>query len=221
MAFSTELFTFLAELRENNDRDWFARNKQRYETHVLEPALDFIEEFRPHLEAISPHFVADPRRTGGSMFRIHRDTRFAKDKTPYKTAVGMLFRHERGKETAAPGFYLHLQPAECFAGGGIWHPETAVANRIRTAIAARPDEWRAATKDAGLALGGDSLKRAPRGFDPDHPLIEDIKRKNFGAANKFDDGTATSPTFVDEYAALCTRAAPLIRFLCDALGLRF
>jgi uncharacterized protein (TIGR02453 family) len=221
MAFSPELFTFLAELRENNDRDWFARNKQRYETHVLEPALDFIEAFRPHLEAISPHFVADSRRTGGSMFRIYRDTRFAKDKTPYKTAVGMLFRHEQGKETSAPGFYLHLQPGECFAGGGIWHPETAAANRIRRAIADHPDQWRSATRDAGLALGGDSLKRAPKGFDPDHPLIEDIKRKSFGASSRFDDADATSPTFVETYAGLCAKRAPLIRFLCDALALRF
>jgi uncharacterized protein (TIGR02453 family) len=221
MAFTPELFSFLAELRENNDRDWFARNKQRYETHVLEPALDFIEAFRPHLEAISPHFIADSRRTGGSMFRIYRDTRFAKDKTPYKTAVGMLFRHEQGKVTAAPGFYLHLQPGECFAGGGIWHPETATANRIRQAIADNPDEWRAATRDAGLALGGDSLKRAPKGFDPDHPLIEDIKRKNFGGASKFDDGDAISPSFTDDYASICNRTAPLIRFICDALALRF
>ena len=188
---------------------------------MLEPALDFVEAFRPRLEAISPHFVADSRRTGGSMFRIHRDTRFAKDKTPYKTAVGMLFRHEQGKETAAPGFYLHLEPRECFAGGGIWHPETAAANRIRRAIADNPDEWRSATKDAGLSLGGESLKRAPKGFDPDHPLIEDIKRKSFGASNRFDDADATSPTFVDTYAGLCTRAAPLIRFLCDALAQRF
>jgi uncharacterized protein (TIGR02453 family) len=221
MAFSPELFTFLTELRDNNDRDWFARNKERYETHVLEPALDFIEAFGPRLEAISPHFVADPRRTGGSMFRIHRDTRFSKDKTPYKTAVGMLFRHEQGRETAAPGFYLHLQPGDCFAGGGIWHPDTATANRIREAIATNQDDWREATGDAGLALGGESLKRAPRGFDPDHPLIEDIKRKNFGAANKIADRDATAPTFVDDYASLCRRTAPLMRFICDALGLKF
>jgi uncharacterized protein (TIGR02453 family) len=220
MAFSTELFTFLAELRENNDRDWFARNKERYETHVLEPALDFIEAFGPRLESISPHFVADARRSGGSMFRIHRDTRFSKDKTPYKTAVGMYFRHEQGKETAAPGFYLHLQPGECFAGGGIWRPDTTAATRIREAIASDPDGWREATRDAELGHGHESLKRAPKGFDPDHPLIEDIKRKSFAASTGFDNKDATQANFADGYAQLCERNAPLVRFICGALDLR-
>src|SRR5687768_5522973 len=115
-SFGPELFGFLAELEQNNDRDWFTANKRRYEDDLLEPALAFIEDFEPHLRQISPHFRADARRTGGSLFRIYRDTRFSKDKTPYKTTAGFYFRHERYKEVRAPGFYLHLAPGDVFAG---------------------------------------------------------------------------------------------------------
>src|ERR671922_2157062 len=132
-SFGPELFTFLAELREHNDREWFAANKERYEAHVLEPALAFIEDFGYRLQSISPHFRADPRRTGGSLFRIYRDTRFSKDKAPYKTNVGVHFRHERAKDAHAPGYYLHIGPGEVFAGGGMWHPDSSTATRIREA----------------------------------------------------------------------------------------
>ena len=146
---------------------------------MLEPALAFIEDFGPRLHAISPHLRADPRRTGGSLFRIYRDTRFSKDKTPYKTAAGIHFKHERAKDVQAPGFYLHLAPGEVFAGGGIWHPDTKTVNAIREAIVADPDGWREAT--AGSTRPGNALKRVPTGFDKDHPLAEDLKRKDFAA----------------------------------------
>jgi uncharacterized protein (TIGR02453 family) len=213
--FTPELFSFLADLKEHNDREWFARNKVRYEEHAREPALDFVEAFAPRLHEISPHFMAGPR----SIFRIYRDTRFSKDKTPYKTQVGIHFRHEVSKDVHAPGFYLHLEPGACFGGMGIWHPDTPTANRIRQAIAADGDRWAAAT--GGLQLMGEKLKRPPRGFDRDHPLIEDIKRKNFGASVPLEQRTVTAPGFVDEYARLCREGAGLIGFLCDALGLAY
>jgi uncharacterized protein (TIGR02453 family) len=102
-SFSPELFSFLAELRANNNRDWFAANKDRYEEDLLEPALAFIAAFAPRLEKISPHFRAEARPSGGSLFRIYRDTRFSKDKSPYKTNVGIHFRHEQAKDAYAPG----------------------------------------------------------------------------------------------------------------------
>jgi uncharacterized protein (TIGR02453 family) len=214
-AFPPELFAFLTDLKAHNDRDWFNANKDRYERHVLEPALDFVEAMVPRLDAISPHFLADPRRTGGSLFRIHRDTRFSKDKSPYKTTVGLFFRHERAKETAAPGFYLHLAPGDVFAGSGIWHPDPPALKRIREAIAAEPDAWRAAT--GGQTVIGHGLKRAPKGFDPGHPLIEDIKRKDFGTVARLSERDATRPGFDAEYARLCASALPFMRFLGEAL----
>jgi uncharacterized protein (TIGR02453 family) len=221
-SFGPELFGFLTDLRANNDRDWFAANKQRYEAHVLEPALAFIEDFGFRLEGISPHFRADPRRSGGSLFRIYRDTRFAKDKSPYKTNTGMYFRHEAGKDVHAPGYYLHLAPGEVFGGGGIWHPDSTGLTAIRQAIVDDPDRWSQA-KDLGdgLELGGDSLKRVPTGFDKEHPHAEDLKRKDYFAWARFDEDAVTGPGFLDRYTRVCESVTPLMRFLCDALKLPY
>ena len=112
---TSDLFEFLLDLRANNDREWFAENKRRYEQHVKEPLLAFIEDLEPHLHSVSEHFVADTRANGGSMFRIYRDVRFSKDKSPYKTQAAVQFRHEAGKSVHAPGFYLHLEPDQVFA----------------------------------------------------------------------------------------------------------
>jgi uncharacterized protein (TIGR02453 family) len=182
--FDPELFDFLADLAKHNDREWFAANKARYEAHVLEPALAFIEDFAPRLEQLSPHFRADPRKSGGSLFRIYRDTRFSKDKTPYKTNTGMHFRHARAKDAHAPGFYLHLAPGQVFGGGGIWHPDTPTATKIRQAIVAHPERWREATREPPfsdqLYLGGtdNMLKRIPSGFDADFEFADDLRRRD-------------------------------------------
>jgi uncharacterized protein (TIGR02453 family) len=223
--FGPELFSFLKDLRAHNDRDWFAANRDRYEEHLLEPALEFIAAFAPHLEKISPHFRADARPSGGSLFRIHRDTRFSKDKSPYKTNVGIHFRHERAKDAHAPGFYLHIGPGEVFAGGGIWHPDTQAATKIREAIVENPDRWRRATRTGAFAkrleLGGDSLKRVPSWVDADHKFADDLRRKDFFGSARFGDADVVEPDFVGEYAKVCRAGAPLVAFLCDALGVPF
>jgi uncharacterized protein (TIGR02453 family) len=219
--FSRELFSFLDDLRANNDREWFAANKHRYEEHLLEPALSFIEAFAPRLEKISPHFRADARATGGSLFRIYRDTRFSKDKTPYKTSVGIHFRHEQYKDAQAPSYYLHIGRDEVFAGAGIWHPATDAANRIREAIVADPDRWKRATRGGTFAkrlqLGGDSLKRVPSWADAAHPFADDLRRKDFYGWSRLGEDDVVSAGFVDEYARICRAAAPLMAFLCEAL----
>jgi uncharacterized protein (TIGR02453 family) len=221
-SFDRELFAFLADLRAHNDREWFAANKERYEAQVLEPALAFIEDFGYRLHDISPHFRADPRRQGGSLFRIHRDTRFSKDKSPYKSNIGMHFRHERAKDAHAPGYYLHLEPGGVFAGGGIWHPETTALTAIRQAIVDDPGAWsRARRLGGGLELRGDALKRVPTGFDKEHPHAEDLKRKDFFAWIALDEATATAPDFLDRYTRVCESAAPLMRFLCRALEVAY
>jgi uncharacterized protein (TIGR02453 family) len=221
-SFGPELFAFLSELRDHNDRDWFTANKDRYEAHVLEPALAFIEDFGYRLRDISPHFRAEPKRTGGSMFRIYRDTRFSKDKSPYKTNTGMYFRHEAGKDAHAPGFYLHLSPGEVFGGGGIWHPDSKALTAIREAIVRDPDGWsRAKRLEGGLELGGEALKRVPPGFDKEHPHAEDLKRKDFFAWVKLSEDEAVAPDFLDRYTRVCESATPLVRFLCRTLDLPY
>ena len=219
-SFGPELFGFLAELKDHNDRDWFNANKTRYEDDLLEPALAFIEDFAPHLHQISPHLRADARRQGGSLFRIYRDTRFSKDKTPYKTMAGIWFKHEQAKDVRAPGFYLHLAPGDVFAGGGIWHGDTPTVTKIRDAIVADPAEWRAATAKIDLGMG-ESLKRVPPGYDKDHPLAEDIKRKDFAAIERLSEAEATGPDFIQRYARACESMAPVMAFLCRAVGVPF
>ena len=221
----TTVFEFLEDLAENNDREWFKENKDRYLADVQEPALDFVRAFGTRLEKISPHFTADARVVGGSLFRIHRDTRFSKDKTPYKTNTGMQFRHQAAKDAHAPGFYLHLQPGECFAGVGLWRPETAVAYRIRSAIDERQIEWKRAAHGKAFTtvweLTGDSLKRPPTGYDADHPLIEDLKRKDFIASCRLTESEITNPGFLDDFAGRCKKASPFMGFLCEAVGVPF
>ena len=223
--FTPALFAFLRELRQNNDRAWFNANKRRYEEDVKEPALAFIADFAPRLETISPHFVADPRPVGGSLFRIHRDTRFARDKSPYKTHTGIQFRHEQGRDVHAPGFYLHLEPGSVFVGAGIWHPDTATLAKIREAIDRDPKRWTRSLRESGIGevfrLEGDSLKRPPSGYEAAHPLVDDLKRKDFIAVATLDEEAVTSPGFADELAATLRTSAPFVRFLCEATGVRF
>lgn len=218
------MFTFLRELREHNDREWFNANKARYTTTVQEPALEFIRLFAGELRKISPHFKAEAKPVGGSLFRIYRDTRFSHDKTPYKTHVGIHFRHESAQSAHAPVYYLHLEPGDCFVGAGIWRPETATARRIRAAIAADPNGWKRAVGGkfaATYRLSGDSLKRPPAGIDPDHPAIDDIKRKDFVGLAELTQRSVTSDSFIADFAALCGTATPLLRFLCSAVGVKF
>ena len=224
-SFRPALFTFLNDLAENNDRQWFADHKDRYEEYVKDAGLQFIRDFEPYLHEISPHFVADDRTVGGSLFRIYRDTRFSKDKTPYKTHLGIQFRHEAAKDVHAPGFYLHLDPAGSFAGVGIWRPDGGSALAIRTAIADRPTDWVRLMSNPDFAstftLEGESLKRPPRGFPPDHPLVEDLQRKDFIATDRLSRKTATASDFLDQYARMNRNAAGFMEFLTTSLGLPF
>lgn len=215
--FTPALFDFLRELGRNNNREWFLANKAGYETHARDPMLRFIGDFAKPLRAISRNLVADPRPNGGSLFRIHRDTRFAKDKRPYKTNVGAYFRHANGRAVHAPGFYLHLSPGEVFGGAGLWHPETETLAQVRTAIIEKGAAWRRAI--SGCSLGGESLRRPPAGIDPGHPLIADLKRKDFVASTTFTERDACAPDFLDRYVATCRATAPLMGFLTKAIGL--
>ena len=223
--FTPKTFKFLRDLAANNDRAWFKSHQDEYEKVVREPALDFVTDMGDRLEEISSHFVADARKVGGSLFRIQRDTRFSKDKTPYKENTGVQFRHEMAGDAHAPGFYLHLQPGGCFMGAGLWRPATKVAYEIRDRIDADQDGWVKATTGERFAslysLGGDSLVRPPKGFDPDHPLIVDLKRKDFIASANLTQKQVTSPEFDSDFIDMCHAAAPFMKFVCEAVGVRF
>jgi uncharacterized protein (TIGR02453 family) len=220
---TSRTFRFLTELAENNDREWFAANKQRYLDELRDPLLDWIEAFAPKLRKLSAHMLADPRPVGGSLFRVYRDTRFSKDKRPYKTHAGLSFRHADGRDVHGPIFYLHLEPGRIFTAAGLWHPPSETLRQVRDAIVAHPERWKRATRGRGCAIddGGESLKRAPRGYDPEHPLVEELKRKSFTASTEFMQKQACAVDFADRVASAYRSATPLMQFLTSAVGLRW
>lgn len=224
--FPSSLFAFLSELSNHNNRAWFNENKERYKADVVVPVTQFVSAMGDRLPEISDCFIADPRPNGGSMFRIYRDTRFSNNKKPYKENVGCQFRHYLGKNAHAPGFYVHLEPSRVFFGAGIWKPDSQALNQIRTAIADSPVHWMKIVngkdfKQRFAELGGESLSRPPRGYDPDHPCIDDLKRKSFVVMQDVDPKMALSPDFIAEVDQAFKTAKPFMEFLAFALDLPF
>lgn len=220
--FAPAFFAFLEELRLHNDRDWFERNKDRYLRHVRDPMLRFIAGAAPVLRRLAPRLVADPRPAGGSMFRIHRDTRFSRDKSPYKTNVAAAFRHVTGRDVHGPGLYLSLAPGEVEVGGGVWHPEPEPLRLIRKAIADRPTAWKRALAAPGadrLTWWGESLARTPKGFPGGHPLDEWLRRKDFAAGVEFTEADALAADFLDRCAEVWRPLGPAMKLMAGAVGL--
>ena len=224
-SFEPETIRFLEQLKANNNREWFKENKSRYEDDVLDVALRFIISMQDPLAEIAPRFTAVPTRVGGSLMRVYRDTRFSKNKLPYKTNIGIQFRHEQAKDVHSPGYYVHIEPDNVFLGVGMWRPDSDSLRKIRERIVARPAEWQRASGDRTFArkfsLGGESLTRPPRGFDKSHECIEDIKRKSFIAMSELLVDDCLRPQFQRTVESSFRAAEPYMRFLCKAVGVRF
>lgn len=222
MPLPADFLPFLRELKANNDRAWFEANRKRYEAN-RDAMLQLLVDLAPRLRALSPHTVVDPRPQGGSLMRIFRDVRFAKDKSPYKPAFAARFWHEAGEEGAAPAFYLRLAPESSAVGGGLWRPESSAVARIRQAIADRPTAWAQAVGEASrvsaCGMVGESLKKPPAGFDPNHPCIADIKRKDFAVSGPLTDAEVESADLESLIVARLQQTVPFVRFLDEALGL--
>lgn len=222
--FDNKTIKFLTELDANNNREWFKANKSRYEEDVLDVALRFIQSMQKPLAGFAPHFTAVATRVGGSLMRVYRDTRFSHNKLPYKTNIGIQFRHERAKDVHSPGYYVHIAPDDVFVGVGMWRPDTDPLRQIRERIAARPGEWQRAVGDASFKrnfrLGGESLQRPPRGFDKEHPLIDDIKRKSFIAIRTMTVEDCLKPQFQRSVETSFKQATAYMEFLCAAVGVK-
>lgn len=236
--FTPATFTFLRQLARNNNRAWFEKNRPCYEEDVKGPCLRLIADMAEPLKGISAQLVANPKTVGGSLFRIYRDTRFAADKSPYKTHTGMTFYHAAARSAArgdggnagfgrldAPVLYLHLQPGECFTGGGIWHPQPETLKRVRNYMVNNPASWKKATRDAKFlkvfALGGDALSRPPAGYDPKHELIEDLKRKDFICSARLDESELCAADLPQRLVRRYRLMTPMVDWLCGALDLEF
>lgn len=223
--FGQDCFDFLTQLAANNNRQWFDQHKQEYEDTVRLPALDFIVTMADDLAQISPHFNAIPKKVGGSLMRVQRDVRFSKDKRPYKTNIGIQFRHTGGKDVHAPGFYLHIEPENCFVGVGLWRPDATALGKIRSAIAENERRWLSASKDETFSklfeMSGESLANPPRGYPRDHALINDLKRKDFIGIAPVADQQIMSAKLPANTIKSFRAASPYMRFLCKALELPY
>jgi uncharacterized protein (TIGR02453 family) len=220
-----KLFKFLRELKKNNDRDWFAENKSRYESEVRQPAVELVRQLEKPLSKAAPMLAVVPKGHGGSVMRIYRDTRFSKDKTPYKTNVGISVRHQANKDIHAPGVYIHLDADECFIGAGSWRPERKTLAAFRQAIADDPKGWVKARDNKAFRsvyeLSGESLKTAPRDYPKDHPMIEDLRRIDFIAIAPLKKSELTGPDAIKILVDRIKKAKSLMTFLCDAIDVPY
>jgi uncharacterized protein (TIGR02453 family) len=214
--FTPELFELLRQLKRHNNRDWFARNKARYEQLVRDPALLFITAAVPRLSKLSKNAATNPRPLRGSLFRIYRDIRFSADQRPFKTHVGIQFSYGSAKDVHAPCYYLHLEPDGCFVAAGVWHPDASVLIQIRNRIVSNPEPWKRVRRK--IELGGDRLVRPPRGFDPAHPFIEDLKCKDFITSLDFRESEVCGPRFIQDFIHACRKMTPLVEFTGRAMG---
>jgi len=218
--FGMECFEFLVELKHHNERTWFNANKKRYLTHVIGPAKAFVGEFGKRLKELSENLVADDRTNGaGSIFRIYRDTRFSKDKTPYKTHLGILFWEGPHKKMTSPGYYFHIDPEGVTVHGGMYVFPKPVLTTYRNAVAQEPSasEIRSVVSEldsAGLRIGGHHYKRVPRGFDKDHVNAELLKHKGLYAVGEpIPPAESSQPDFLDRCFEQCERIVDLHRWL--------
>ncbi len=222
--FTIATFKFLRDLQANNNKAWFEANKDRYHQHGRDTMLRAIIELQSEMAKFAPQIENIPKTVGGSLHRIHRDLRFSKDKTPYKTHLSAHLRHRQREQSRGMGFYLHIQPDGCIVASGIWHLQPKDALIVRNAIVDQPDLWGAATQSADFldhygAVYGEQLKRVPKEYASDHQFAEDLRRKGFGGmADIADDqilGPDCIPLVLDHFKA----AVPLLKFLAQTFQL--
>jgi uncharacterized protein (TIGR02453 family) len=219
--FPREGIRFLKQLKRHNNRPWFEKHKSEYETSVKLPMQSLVAALKPQFDRFAPEYDINPKR---SIFRIYRDVRFSSDKTPYKTHVAAHFvLRGKPKGIEGSGYYLHIEPGEIFIGGGIYMPDGDQLKKIRRAIANQPDRFLSIVKDRKFRrkfgeLDGEKLKRVPTGYDPEHPLGEWLKFKQFFVGNDWPESVCYKRSFVSEVAKAFEEATPLVRFLNEAIA---
>jgi len=219
--FPREGIDFLKSLKRNNNRPWFEKHKPDYESFVKLPVQSLIVALRPHFERFAPEFDVNPKR---SIFRIYRDVRFSKDKTPYKThAAAHFVLRGKPKGVEGSGYYLHIEPGEVFIGGGIYMPDNDQLKKIRSAIADHSDQFLSIVhlpkfKKTFGKLEGEKLQRVPKGYEPDHAMAEWLKHKQFFVWIEWPESKCLKDKFVAEVAEVYKAATPLVRFLNEAMS---
>ena len=219
--FPREGIDFLKRLKRNNNRLWFEKHKEGYESSVKIPMQSLIASLHPHFQRFAPEFDINPKR---SLFRIYRDVRFSKDKTPYKThAAAHFVLRGKPKGVEGSGYYLHIEPGEVYIGGGIYMPDNDQLKKIRSAIAGHSDQFLSIVRLPRFRkifgkLEGEKLQRVPKGYEPDHPMAEWLKYKQFFVWIEWPESKCLNESFVTEVAEVYKAATPLVRFLNEAMG---
>lgn len=217
--FSPEAMQFLADLAGHNERAWFQPRKTDYERMLKRPFEELCAAIGEEFAARDIPLQSDPIR---SPFRIYRDIRFSKDKSPYKTWLAASFAWIGGGGTSGGG-YFHLQPGNVYVGGGLWHPDSGWVSRWRTFVDERGDELRDVLDDPAFvatfgALHGDALKRVPPGYPADHPEAELLRLKDVTFGTRLDDDAAYSPHLPATIADTLAVGVPVMRLLSSVAG---
>ncbi|PWS27474.1 TIGR02453 family protein [Pedobacter yonginense] len=214
-----ETLNFIKEVAENNNREWFAENKSRYEEAKTD-VLALVASIIPELAKVDPALSAeaDPKK---SLMRIYRDVRFSKNKDPYKTNFGIWFSTKKGSNE--PGYYLHIQPGSSFLAGGYWMPEAPHLKLIRQEIDYNVEDFKEIINNKdfkdNFKLGvGNSLKNAPKGYDPTDPNIEFLKLKSFEATMALSDAEFFKPNLINKLISSFQTVQPLVVFLRNAIN---
>ena len=217
--FSDEALQFLRDLKANNERDWFKPRKPTYDDDVRDPMRMLVADLSRRFAAEDIPLSGDPAR---SVFRIYRDTRFSKNKNPYKTNVAAALH--RGSRKGAPGgLYVHVEPENCFLSSGYWQMDTKLLRRWRERLVADPDGWQeiAARAEAdGVTLGSgptSTLKRMPRGFSDyvDSPVAEALRWRGATLTLDVPDEAVQSPAFADRVVAFAKASMPFLSWGWD------
>ncbi len=218
-AFDPKALVFLRALKRNNDREWFRARKDRYETLLRQPMIALVERLAEDLREFAPHLVANPKT---AIYRIYRDTRFSDNKTPLKTNVAANFPTRGLHKHQGAGLYLEIAPDWVWIGGGMYAPEAPQLHAVREHIAAHHRRLRSIVESPGFhrvvgELGGEKLKRVPRGFANDHPALEYLKHRQFLAGVEYPPAFASSPKFYNGVLTVFRQVAPLTLFLSEPL----
>lgn len=224
--FSDATWRFFRALARNNNRTWFHAHKADYERHVREPYQRLLQDLQPTVGAISTEYHANPARAGGSLFRINRDTRFANDKSPYKTWQGAKIYHTRHRQIEAPSFHLQLRPGQSFVGAGLWRPHNDTVRKVRQFILDNPAAWKGAAHDPAVRrrfelAQHNRLVRMPHGFPADFAFADDLHLKSFILRRPLDDATVTGPGLLAELEQDLAALARFTDYLCAAVDLEF
>jgi len=213
--FPPEGMAFLRALVKNNRREWFQPRKPVYEEHVRAPMLDLVTRVTSAMLSFAPAYAGDPEK---AIFRIYRDTRFSKDKTPYKTHIAAVFRRRGLDMHAGGGLYFAVSAKEVEVAGGIYMPSPATLRTVRAHLADRHDEFRALIRDRGLRrllgeMQGEQLSRLPKGYLPDHPAGDLLRYKQFLFWTLLDPAVATTPELEAEIVKRFRAMTPFLEFL--------